>query len=500
MRHGTRNSSATPPLRRLALICATAAAAMAAPAVCAAQATTQPAYTPVRYNEDYSYLKDPANRTDFFDPIKYVPLNDKGDVYLSLGGQFRERYEYFENANFGVGIQDEGGYFLHRLMAHADLHVGPNVRGFVQLYSALEDRRDPEPRPQDVNEFDVHQAFLDLKVPLGDKSSVTFRGGRQNLLYGAQRVIGPLDWTNVRRTFDGGKASVAFATGSAAHTLDLFVVQPLIIERETADWHDSDQLFWGVYDTIALPEVLPKAGTRLEVYGLVLNQYARPARPSAEPPVGAIAVDSDTYTVGARFSTNPKPWDLDVEAAYQFGEFGDGDISAWSLALEGGYTFDPVPLKPRVYLGFDVASGDDDPADPDKQTYNQLFPTGHLFFGYIDVIGRQNIVDLHPGVELALLGDKPWAKKLSLRTDYHMFWRESDDDAVYNAAGGVQRADGGSDETYIGSEIDLLLNWQIDRHLSAYFGYSHFFPGDFIQATGPAEDIDFVYAAVQFIF
>src|SRR5437762_10071267 len=42
-----------------------------------------PPYSVVRWNEDYSYLKDPARRGDFFDPIKYIPLNEKGDWYLS---------------------------------------------------------------------------------------------------------------------------------------------------------------------------------------------------------------------------------------------------------------------------------------------------------------------------------------------------------------------------------------------------------------------------------
>ena len=71
---------------------------------------------------------------------------------------------------------------------------------------------------------------------------------------------------------------------------------------------------------------------------------------------------------------------------------------------------------------------------------------------------------------------------------------------VYNAAGAVLRAGGGSDETQIGNEIDLLLNWQIDRHTAAYIGYSHFFAGDFLEETGPADDIDFFYAAVTFTF
>src|SRR6266550_9641801 len=39
-----------------------------------------PPYTLVRWNEDYSYLRDPAKRTDFFDAVKYVPIGDNPDV------------------------------------------------------------------------------------------------------------------------------------------------------------------------------------------------------------------------------------------------------------------------------------------------------------------------------------------------------------------------------------------------------------------------------------
>jgi hypothetical protein len=45
-------------------------------------------------------------------------------------------------------------------------------------------------------------------IPLGDQASVTLRGSRQELLFGAQRLAGPSDFTNVRRTFDGGAGIV----------------------------------------------------------------------------------------------------------------------------------------------------------------------------------------------------------------------------------------------------------------------------------------------------
>jgi hypothetical protein len=45
-----------------------------------------------RFDEDYSYLADPSLRTDPWDPIKYIPLDASGRTYLSLGGEWRERY------------------------------------------------------------------------------------------------------------------------------------------------------------------------------------------------------------------------------------------------------------------------------------------------------------------------------------------------------------------------------------------------------------------------
>src|SRR5258707_2229044 len=34
-----------------------------------------PKYSIVRYDDDFSYLRDPACRNDFWDPLKYIPLN-----------------------------------------------------------------------------------------------------------------------------------------------------------------------------------------------------------------------------------------------------------------------------------------------------------------------------------------------------------------------------------------------------------------------------------------
>ena len=105
-----------------------------------------PPYALLRQDEDYSYLRDAKCRRDFMDPIKFIPLSTQKDQYLSLGGDVREWYEAFQNANWGFGPQDKNGYLLQRISAYADWHLGDGIRLFGQLSSETEDGRNGGPR------------------------------------------------------------------------------------------------------------------------------------------------------------------------------------------------------------------------------------------------------------------------------------------------------------------------------------------------------------------
>jgi hypothetical protein len=138
----------------------------------------------------HSYLRDQAARTGdalSLEPIKYIPLNQTGDWYLSIGGEVREQYEFYNNPDFGLSPEDEDGYLLQRYMVHGDLHLGPSFRLFGQLKSAFASFQDGPPGPTDEDRLDVHQAFFDIRCSLSyDKaSSLTLRAGRQEMLYGS---------------------------------------------------------------------------------------------------------------------------------------------------------------------------------------------------------------------------------------------------------------------------------------------------------------------------
>ena len=165
-----------------------------------------PPYSVFRDTEDYTYLRDPKKHDDPFDPIKYIPLTSDGDVYLSFGGEIRERWEYYSQPPFGQGQKDPNGYYLQRYMLHADLHVGETFRLLTQFKSDLENDRTGGPRPSvDEDKANIQQLYLDTNFPAFDDGSFTLRLGRQELAYGIGRLIDPREGPNVRQSFDGVK-------------------------------------------------------------------------------------------------------------------------------------------------------------------------------------------------------------------------------------------------------------------------------------------------------
>jgi hypothetical protein len=435
-------------------------------------------YSLNRADEDYSYLRNPARRTDIWDAIKYLPFNDTGSWFISLGGEARERYEYFNNPNWGNDPQDNG-YFLQRYFLHADLKMGDQVRLFGQLQSSLEDGRSGGPRPTDKDELDLHQAFLDLKFELPAAATLTLRSGRQEMAYGSQRIIAVREGPNVRQSFDGFRLMYR----TPEFRIDGFATKPAQTKRYTFDdGPDNGKALWGSYAVLPFPP-LPKSSLDLYYLGLYRSKAGFDQGAARET----------RHSVGTRLWRTALPLDYNFEAIYQWGSFGTGEIRAWTVASDTGYTLETLPLVPRLGLRADVASGDDSPANKDLQTFNPLFPKG-AYFSEAGLIGPANFIDLNPCLDLHL------AKGLLLVFDWDFFWRESTHDGLYNNAVVLVRSGRTSDARYIGSMAQAQLFWDIDRHLSVVGIYGHFLAGPFLKATGPGEDVDYLTTWLTYKF
>jgi hypothetical protein len=435
----------------------------------------------LRFEEDWSALADPEVETDhWFPAAKHVDIGDDGDWTASFGGQIRYQYKADHNRSLTGTVPGDNTFSLLRMRLHGDLRLRDEFRAFVELLDASIDGNEAPATPIDRNQVDLLNAFVEF---FGDDSSM--RIGRTEMQYGAQRLISPLDWGNTRRTFEGG----VFKVKNDELTTDVFAVHPVTVDPTHADNPDSSRWLVGTYNTYVLG---PGAG--VDGYLLLLDEDNDQLSPAPGAPLGDMAM----YTYGARLWGKEGLVDWEAEAARQTGDFAGSRIRADMVTLRAGRTFDDCAGKPRVGLDFDYASGDDDNTDSTRTTFNQLYPLGHAYFGYLDLVGRQNIMQIMPNVVWQT------SETTSFRVSYSDFELADDDDFLYNASGAPSSpATALGTGTDVGHEVDFTLTWNptsMAPHGVWLFGYSEFEPGTFVDGYGDGENARLLYVQYTFTF
>jgi hypothetical protein len=209
--------------------------------------------------------------------------------------------------------------------------------------------------------------------------------------------------------------------------------------------------------------------------------------------LNARAGTRDIHTIGGRFAGNEGPFLFDFEGMVQRGTAIGRDVEAYSYTLAAGYEWQKIHGRPQFWLGYDHASGTSDPLSGRDGTFNQLFAFGHRYFGYLDLVGRQNIQDLYAQVEVF---PENW---ITLQAQFHKFSLASARDFLYNAAGRPTRRSAlGFAGTDVGQEIDLLANFHLTTHQDLLIGYSKLFAGDFIRNSGPDVSPELFYLMYNF--
>lgn len=430
----------------------------------------------LRFEDKHKCAPEDADQIGQSHALKPMPLHGEEGFALSVGGEVRQRYEFIQNPLFGQVAQSKAGIGLQRYTLHGDLRINQNLRIFAQLSSALEVGRKGGPSPVDENALALQNAFIDLTLPLGDDARLTLRAGRQELQFGSGRLVDVREGPNVRRTFDAVRATVNMADWE----LSTLIARPIETRAGIFDDRASDeQLIWGAYATASRTRIIPGS---LAIYYL-----------GFEDVIGTFAQGQARevrHSIGTRLSGSQAGWDWNWEATYQFGTFGKGRISAWTLASETGFTFRDMPWQPRIAVSANIASGDSNLTDQDLGTFNPIFPRGN-YFSQDGVLGPRNFFNLHPFVTV-----RP-APKWSLTADVNLFWRLETQDGVYSPAGRLIRAPSASDKRFVGSALSLTSSVALAKNLSFAAIYTHFFAGDFIRETGPSLDIDFVQFTLQ---
>lgn len=434
-------------------------------------------YRLLNYDNDFRYVDaEPDQSVDFFDAIKRIHLGD--DWLLSIGGDERARYQDEHNGYLRItGLDND--YTLFRSRVYGDLWYQDQARVFVQFYDAEITGEDLPPQKIDVNKADFLDLFTDVTVANIDCTPVYVRVGRQELLYGSQRLISNLDWANTERTFQGVKTF----WHSDHWDLDAFWVQLVVVNPTHFDSPNDKQNFAGAWSTYK-----PRKGVTWDAYYLYLDN----ASPIATG-IGGVVGGNVVQTIGSRYAGDCNHYLWDCEGMYQFGDNANQNISAASITTGVGYQLAGLPANPQIWMYYDYATGSQHPGTGDYGTFNQLFPFGHYYFGYLDLVGRQNIEDVNWQL---VCYPSDW---ITSGIQFHIFNLASSRDALYNAAGSAIAQDAaGTDGHHVGDEVDLWERFQVDKHQDVLVGYSHLQSGEFLRDTKHVDEIEFCYVQYQY--
>jgi hypothetical protein len=392
--------------------------------------------------------------------------------WLQMRGEVRTRIEGFSGGGF---TDSDDAYWLDRFRLNTIVRPTASVAFVVQVQDARAFNKSVGSQAAPFRDA------VDLRMAYGEAGSkYMLRIGRQELGFGEQRLIGHLAWVNTARSFDGVRGTWKGRLGQ----IDAFAASVVTIDARRFDKSGNGNLISGAYASLTS---VPRQ--TIEPYF-----FWRQSRNVAAESGGSSPLHQ--ATTGLR-AAGKVPWALDYsgELAVQSGSVGIDTVAAWAGHGLLGKTLNGVAGNPRAFVEYNYASGDQDPADGTRGTFDQLYPTGHDKLGLSDQVGWRNIHHARAGVEV-----KP-ALKWLIAGSYHSWWLANAGDALYSANGAsVSRAVDGTAGRHVGQEIDGQLAYVYSPQLQIAAGYAHLLPGAFLRATTPGQSYRSPFVMVTYVF
>jgi hypothetical protein len=369
-------------------------------------------------------------------------LSSEDEAWV-LQGETRTRFEW-DDTDFTSGDADV------RQLLRTRVRVTGNPRHDTKVVVEVQDSRiwgsEFNTFDASADQLDFHLAYAELQEMFG--KSLRLRIGRQELVYGSQRLLGQANWSNTPRAHN----AVVFRLGEA-NWVDLLTAKTE--EKGTKDRN--------LYALIGQAALAP---------GHIADPYL-----IVEHDKNGGAERMMRYTAGTRFSgsttgTTGHTFGYDLEGALQAGEAGGQDVFAWMGAATASYR-GPSWTRPEIRLGFDMYSGDADPADGEQKAFDNLFASRHGFFGRMDLF-RAFPLDTAGGglMDMRLAGEMLASETVRVGLHLHNFVL-------------VEETFG---DKALGQEADAIVNWQYNDVTEFHWGGTIFVPGDGMKLRSGGED------------
>jgi hypothetical protein len=352
----------------------------------------------------------PALAQEAEKPFRLQTALDLPD-WLKVSGSIRPRYETLHD-QFVAGRTGDDELLGMQSLLKIEADTGPVILGgeFQDTRRLIGDEGGGAAAEVDALEpIQMYAAWRpkDFLVK-GASLDVTF--GRFTMDVGSRRLVSRSGFRNILASFDGARAVWSSSdnfkvTGFYTAPVNRLPNDvPSALDNQIALNKTADEVR---FSGLAFEAILPHAILG-ELYVVDLDENDDDDAPTR---------NRDFSTYGARLKRAAKPgaFDFDLEYARQTGtvrasaspaDITDLDHEADMLHAEAGYSFN-APWSPRLSLHYDLATGDESPADLSSERFDPLFGDRAFEFGPTSIWGaifRANLDS--PGVRLELKPNK----------------------------------------------------------------------------------------------
>jgi Alginate export len=394
--------------------------------------------------------------------VGFGRLSQQWPAWLVVTLADRVRAESIRPA--GVRAAGYDTYLLNRFRLTAAMRFSNWAQATVQAQDARVVGYDAALVPKSIaNPFDLRLAYVQFgkKAARGLVATI----GRQELIYGDGRLMSSPDWGNVGRTYDGIRL-VAFAPGVR---VDVFGAGPVDVTPAAFSEVKYGERVAGAWTTF--DRVRPLA--YVEVYALAKHNNAAVGETLSRG-------DQTVYTTGARLGGpvgRRLMWEADN--AVQRGHSAGDAISAWASHEGLTWALGAAPWKPTLGVEYNFASGDSDPHDGTKGTFDQLYASTHGKWGLADQVAWKNMH--HAAVRLEL---RP-SRKLRVNSALNKLALATVNDAWYGVLGSKVVTNRKATSRDLGWEPDVFAAYSVSRDVTVGAGVAVLLGGGFVrQSTG----------------
>ena len=366
---------------------------------------------------------------------------------FSVTGQIRNRMEW-SDLDFTSGDGDVVELLRSRLRVTARPQKETTI--VVEVQDARRWGEEDDTLDGSAGQLDFHQAYLKLDDMFGQPFSFTV--GRQELVYGSERMIGAVGWSNTGRAFD----ALRLHFGEESYG-ELFVAK---LEEKGI----RDRNLWGIESHFV------RDSHAVEPYVLFEHDKNLAAERLRRATAGLRGAGEFVTATGHVLG-------YEVEGAGQAGDHGLDEVRAFMASGRLSYG-GPGWNRPYVTAGLDYLSGDGSSGDNQVKVFDTLFATNHMYYGLMDQF-PQDITDAAPDEagmrglsDIYLKGELSASESTRLALHIHHFTLAKSTDSGKN----------------LGQEADVLLTHQLNSATTVQWGGLIFVPGDAMKAFKRGED------------